>query len=374
MKSKLFEPIKLADLELRNRIILAPMCQYSAANGVPNDWHLMHIGQFAVSGLGLLILEATGVTPEGRITAGCLGLWDDETEAGMKRVVDFAKHYGNAPVGIQLAHAGRKASTDLPWLGGKPLAHDHPNGWSTIGPSAEPYADGWSRPEALDDAGLQKLKDAFVASTERCLRIGFDLIEIHMAHGYLFHQFLSPISNRRNDAYGGSLENRMRFPLEVFDAVRAVWPRNKPLGVRFSATDWVDSSSWDIKESTQLAVELAKRGCDFVDVSSGGNSPAQEIEVGPGYQTGLAAQVRQASGLPTMAVGQITEPRQADSIVRTGQADMIALGRGLLYNPRWAWHAAEVLDADAVYAPQYMRTNRALRGLPVPGNPPVMQK
>lgn len=374
MDSKLFSPIKLAGLELRNRTVLAPMCMYSAHDGTANDWHLMHIGQFAVSGLGLLIMEATGVTPEGRITAGCLGLYSDENEEGLARVVEFARNYGNAPIGIQLAHAGRKASTDLPWAGGKPLQPDHEAGWQTVAPSAEPYADGWHRPDALDEKGLERIKQAFVNATKRCINIGFDLIELHFAHGYLFHQFLSPISNRRNDQYGGSLENRMRFPLEVFDAVRAAWPKDKPLGARFSATDWVASSSWDLEESKILAVELAKHGCDFVDVSSGGNSPAQQIEVGPGYQTGFAAAVKQASGLPTMAVGQITEARQAESIIRTGQADMVALARGFLYNPRWVWHAAEQLGQEVAYAPQYMRTSRALRGMPIPGNPPAPKK
>ncbi len=374
MESKLFSPIKLAGLDLRNRTILAPMCMYSAHDGTANDWHLMHIGQFAVSGVGLLIMEATGVTPEGRITAGCLGLYSDENEEGLARVVEFARNYGHAPIGIQLAHAGRKASTDLPWNGGKPLQPDHEAGWQTVAPSAEPYAEGWHRPDTLDDEGLERIKQAFVDSTKRCLRIGFDLIELHFAHGYLFHQFLSPISNRRNDQYGGSLENRMRFPLEVFDAVRAAWPKDKPLGARFSATDWVATSSWDLEESKILAQELAKHGCDFVDVSSGGNSPEQQIEVGPGYQTGFAAAVKAASGLPTMAVGQITEARQAESIIRTGQADMVALARGFLYNPRWVWHAAEQLGQEVAYAPQYMRTNRALRGMPIPGNPPAPKK
>jgi 2,4-dienoyl-CoA reductase-like NADH-dependent reductase (Old Yellow Enzyme family) len=335
----------------------------------------MHLGQFAVSGFGLIITEAVGVEMSGRISPGCLSLCTDEHEATLKRVVDFCHNFGNSRMGIQLAHAGRKASTDLPWLGGKPIASSDPRGWATEGPSAIPYAaEGWEEPAALDDAGLSRIKQAFVDATIRADRIGFDVAELHAAHGYLLHQFLSPLSNLRNDQYGGSLEDRMRYPLEIFDAVRAVWPKHKALGVRFSATDWVERSSWDLSESTQFAAALKARGCDFIDVSSGGNSAEQQIDVGPGYQTGFAADIKRATGLPTMAVGQITEPKQAEAILRSGQADMIAIARGALYNPRWAWHAAEALNADAAYAPQYMRTNRALRGLPIPGNPPVATK
>jgi len=374
MPSQLFTPIQLRDVELPNRIIVAPMCQYSADEGSATDWHLMHLGQFAVAGTGLVFVEATGVQPEGRITPGCVGLYSDDNEAALKRVVDFCKGYGNSKMGMQLAHAGRKASTDFPWVGGKPIPADDARGWRTLGPSAKPYAEGWQAPIAMDDDALAATKQAFVDATERCIRIGFDVIELHMAHGYLFHQFLSPISNERDDQYGGSLENRMRFPLEVFDAVRAVWPDHLPLGVRFSATDWVEGSSWDITEASEFAKALKAHQCDFIDVSSGGNSPEQQIEAGPGYQTGFAAQVRQASGIPTMAVGQITSPQQAESIIRSEQADMVALARGMLYNPHWAWHAAEALNAEAAYAPQYMRTHSSLRGLPIPGNPPTPKK
>ena len=375
MGSQLFSPITLAEIELRNRVIVAPMCQYSAEAGNATDWHLMHLGQFAVSGFGLIITEAVGVEMSGRISPGCLSLCTDEHEATLKRVVDFCHNFGNSRMGIQLAHAGRKASTELPWLGGKPIASSDLRGWATEGPSAIPYAaEGWEEPAALDDAGLSRIKQAFVDATIRADRIGFDVAELHAAHGYLLHQFLSPLSNLRNDQYGGSLEDRMRYPLEIFDAVRAVWPKHKALGVRFSATDWVERSSWDLSESAQFAAALKARGCDFIDVSSGGNSAEQQIDVGPGYQTGFAAEIKRATGLPTMAVGQITEPKQAEAILRSGQADMIAIARGALYNPRWAWHAAEALNADAAYAPQYMRTNRALRGLPIPGNPPVATK
>ena len=369
--AKLFTPITLGGVELRNRIIVAPMCQYSAANGNASDWHLMHIGQFSVSGVGLIFMEATGVTPQGRISPGCLGLWSDENQAALKRVVDFCNDYGHAKMGIQLAHAGRKGSTDLPWLGGAPIPSSDDRGWRTCGPSATPYSDAFELPDALDEDGLNEIKAAFVQAAKRADDAGFDVVEVHMAHGYLLHQFLSPLSNQRNDDYGGSLEGRMKFPLEVFDAVRAIWPKHKALGVRFSATDWVDNSSWDVPEATAFSHELKRRGADFIDVSSGGNSPLQQIDVGPGYQTGFASEIRRETGLPTMAVGQITEPKQAEAILRSGQADMISLARGMLYNPRWAWHAAEELDAEVAYAPQYMRTNRALRGLPIPGNPPT---
>lgn len=373
MPSQLFTPISLRSVELPNRIIVAPMCMYSAHDGSVNDWHLMHLGQFAVSGVGLVFVEATGVQPEGRITPGCVGLYSDENETALKRVVDFCKSYGNAKTGMQLAHAGRKASTDFPWVGGKPIPVEDDRGWQTISASETPYAEGWQTPTAMDAGALEHMKQSFVEATERCIRIGFDVIELHMAHGYLFHQFLSPLSNERTDQYGGSLENRMRFPLEVFDAVRAVWPEDLPLGVRFSATDWVDGSSWNIAESSEFAKALKAHGCDFVDVSSGGNSPDQQIEAGPGYQTGFASDIREASRIETMAVGQITSPQQAESIIRSGQADMVALARGMLYNPRWAWHAAEALNAEAAYAPQYMRTHSSLRGLPIPGNPPQLK-
>jgi len=369
--AKLFTPITLGGVELRNRIIVAPMCQYSAVDGNANDWHLMHIGQFAVSGVGLIIMEATGVTPEGRISPGCLGLWSDENQAALKRVVEFCTNYGNAKMGIQLGHAGRKGSTDLPWLGGAPIAASDDRGWQTCAPSATPYSEAFEMPDALDEAGLTEIKEAFVQAARRADEAGFEVAELHMAHGYLLHQFLSPLSNQRNDGYGGALDGRMKFPLEVFEAVRAVWPKHKARGARISATDWVEASSWDVKEATAFSSELKRRGVDFIDVSSGGNSPLQKIDVGPGYQTGFASEIRRETGIPTMAVGQITEPKQAEAILRSGQADMIALARGMLYNPRWAWHAAEALDAEAAYAPQYMRTNKALRGLPIPGNPPT---
>ena len=370
MASHLFTPIQLRDVKLPNRVIVAPMCQYSAQEGTPTDWHLMHLGQFAVAGPGLVFVEASGVEAIGRITPGCTGLWSDANESEFKKIADFCRNYGNSKIGMQLAHAGRKASCDVPWNGGAQYASNSKEGWPVVGPSAIPYANSWQVPEELNNEGMERIKQAFVLATERCVRIGFDVIEIHMAHGYLFAQFLSPLSNRRTDEYGGSRENRMRFPLEVFEAVRANWPDELPLGVRISAVEWVDDG-WSIEDSVAFAKELKMRGCDFIDVSSGGNTPLQEIDAGPGYQTGFAAEVRRQSGIPTMAVGQINQARQAEAIVRTGQADMVALGRGMLYDPHWVWHAAEELNAQASFPPQYMRSHPSLQGLPVPGNPPT---
>ena len=374
MSSLLFSPITISSVQLRNRVVVAPMCQYSANEGNATDWHLMHLGQFAVSGVGLIFTEAVGVEMEGRISPGCLSLASDQHEESLKRVISFCSDFGSARMGVQLAHAGRKGSTDLPWLGGKPISSADVRGWKTEAPSAVPFADkGWETPEVLDEAGLLRIKNAFVNSTIRANKIGFDALELHAAHGYLLHQFLSPLSNLRNDKYGGSLQNRMRFPLEVFDAVRSVWPKGKALGLRLSATDWVERSSWNLSESTIFACALSERGCDFIDVSSGGNSPEQQIDVGPGYQTGFATKIRSASGIPTMAVGQIVEPKHAEAILRSGQADMISIGRGMLRNPRWVWKAAESLDEEAAYAPQYMRASKALSGLPIPGNPPTVK-
>lgn len=372
MASALFTPIELRGLELPNRVVVAPMCQYSAEDGTVGDWHVMHLGQYAVSGAGLLFVEATGVEAAGRITPGCVGLYSDENEAALKRVLKFCNSYGNVPVGIQLAHAGRKASVDVPWKGGAPLNADN-GAWQTVGPSAEAYADGWHTPDAMDDETLDRVKQGFVQAAERSVRLGFKIIELHCAHGYLLHQFLSPISNRRNDAYGGSIEGRMRFPIEIFDAVRAVVPDDIPIGFRISATDWVEGG-WDIGQSVAFAKELKKLGCDFIDVSSGGNSPDQQIPVGPGYQTSFAAEIKRETGLPTMAVGKITDALQAEHIIRSGQADMVALARGMLYDPRWTWHAAETLRATAAFPPQYQRCHPALAGEPVPGNPPPPEK
>ncbi|MEM7744991.1 MAG: NADH:flavin oxidoreductase/NADH oxidase [Pseudomonadota bacterium] len=370
-ETRLFDPIKLRGVEIPNRITVAPMCQYTAQDGVPGNWHLVHLGQFAISGPGLVFTEATGVEEEGRITLGCTGLWNDTQEEAWRPVVEFFRAYGASKIGIQLAHAGRKASTDLPWKGGKPLSAEQ-GAWQTVGPSAEPYGDGWHTPAELGDNSLKRVREAFVSATERSIRLDFDVIELHSAHGYLLHQFLSPVSNTRTDQYGGSLENRMRFPLEVFDACRAIWPEEKPMGVRFSATDWVDGSSWGIEEAVTYTKALLDHGCDFVDVSSGGNSPAQAIKVGPGYQTIFAAEIkRQVPAMTVMAVGKITEAHQAEHILQTNQADMVALARGITYDSRWAWHAAEALgDQRAAFPAQYARSHPSMQGLPIPGNPP----
>ena len=369
MTAKLFSPFRLRGLELPNRIVVSPMCQYSALEGTVGDWHVMHLGQFAVSGAGLVIVEATGVEPAGRITPGCVGLYSDENEAALARVLRFCRDYGAAKAGIQLAHAGRKASSAQPWRGGASLGEDD-GAWQTVAPSALAVAPGWHTPQALDGAGLARVKAAFVQATERAARLGFDLIELHSAHGYLLHEFLSPLSNRREDEYGGSLENRLRFPLEVFEAVRAAWPGDRPLGLRLSAVDWIEGG-WDLEGSIAYSEALKERGCDYICASSGGLSPEQRVAAGPGYQTGFAAEIRRRAGLPTMAVGLITGARQAETILATGQADLIALARGLLYDPRWPWHAAEELHARAAYPAQYSRSHPTLQGEPIPGNPPA---
>jgi len=351
--SKLFSPVAFRGLTLANRIAVAPMCQYAAVDGSAQDWHLMNLGQYAMGAAGLVFAEATHVAPEGRITPNCLGLWSDENEAALKRVVDFCRKFGVSKLGIQLAHAGRKGSTQPPLEGGKPLGAD-PRAYRTVSASAAPYADGWHTPEALDKAGLARVKGQFVEAVKRSERVGFDVIEFHGAHGYLMHQFLSPLSNRRDDEYGGALKNRMRFPLEVFEAARAVWPADKPMGVRLSATDWVEGG-WTPEETVAMARELKTLGCDFIDVSSGGMDPRQKIPLGPGYQVHYAAKVKKEAGIPVMTVGMITEPQHAEQIVASGQADVVMLARGMMWDPRWAWHAAEALGVDTAYAPQYIR-------------------
>jgi NADPH2 dehydrogenase len=352
MESVLFSPLALRGLTLRNRVVVAPMCQYSAVDGTATDWHLMHMGQFAVSGCGLFIAEATAVAPEGRITDRCLGLYSDDNERALARVVAFARPWGNVPLGIQLAHAGRKASSAAPGTGlpPGPLAD---GGWTTVGPSAVPFGN-WPAPQALDEAGLSRVRDAFADAARRADRVGFDLVEIHAAHGYLLHQFLSPLSNRRTDAYGGSLENRLRFPLEVFDAVRAAWPADKPLGIRISATDWLEDG-FTLDEAVVYAKAFATCGIDYVCVSSGGVVARAPIPGGPGYQLHLAERIRSETGLPVRAVGLIATPELAEAAIAEGKADMVAIGRGFLDNPRWVWHAAEALGVAFDYAPPYRR-------------------
>lgn len=351
--AKLFEAYQLGNLTLKNRIVIAPMCQYSANEGEATDWHLMHLGNMAMSGAGLLIIEASAVEPEGRITPKDMGIWSDATEAALKRVVTSIQQYSNIPLGIQLAHAGRKASTQVPWEGGKQLSQKQ-GGWQTIAPSTVPYGEDENPPIALDEGGLQRILNSFVSAAKRAHRIGFDLIEIHAAHGYLLHQFLSPLSNQRTDEYGGSLENRMRFPLAVFESVRQAIPKEVTVGVRISGTDWVDGG-WDLKDSIQFGHAVKKLGCDYIHVSSGGLSPKQNIPIGPNYQVALAEKVRAETKLPTIAVGLITEPEQAELILANGEADMVALARGMLYDPRWPWHAAAKLGGHVSAPNQYLR-------------------
>jgi 2,4-dienoyl-CoA reductase-like NADH-dependent reductase (Old Yellow Enzyme family) len=366
--SQLFSPLALGPLTLPNRIVIAPMCQYSAVDGNATDWHLVHLGQLALSGAGLLIVEATAVSPEGRITPGCLGLWNDANEAALARVLQAIRATAPGrpaqpmPLAIQLGHAGRKASSHTPWDGGQQIALDQ-GGWLAQSPSALPQLDGELPPQALDAAGLQEIVDDFVAAARRAARLGFQAIELHAAHGYLLHQFLSPIANQRGDAFGGSLDNRMRLPLQVFEAVRAALPAGVALGVRISATDWVEGG-WDVAQSIAFGQALKDRGADFIHVSSGGVSPRQQIPLGPGYQVHLAEAVRRAVGLPTLAVGLITEPQQAEAIVAEGRADAIAIARGILYDPHWPWHAAAALGAQVVAPRQYWRSQpRGMAGL-----------
>jgi 2,4-dienoyl-CoA reductase-like NADH-dependent reductase (Old Yellow Enzyme family) len=361
--SHLFSPWQLGPLALPNRIVVAPMCQYSAVEGSASDWHLVHLGQLAMSGAGLLVLEATAVSPEGRISPTDLGLYSEANEAALARVLAVLRGLPPVALAIQLGHAGRKASSRAPWDGGQQIRPDEPSGWQAVAPSALPHGNGEVAPTALDAAGLAKVRDDFAASARRAARLGFDGIEVHAAHGYLLHQFLSPLSNQREDAYGGSLDNRMRFPLEVFDAVRAAFPAGKPVWARLSATDWVPGG-WDLDSSVALAQALKARGAAAVHVSSGGVSPLQKIPLAPGYQVDFAQRIKAEVGLPTIAVGLITEAAQAEAIVASGQADAVALARAMLYDPRWPWHAAAQLGASVVAPRQYWRSQpRELKAL-----------
>jgi 2,4-dienoyl-CoA reductase-like NADH-dependent reductase (Old Yellow Enzyme family) len=362
--STLFSPIQLRGLALPNRIMVAPMCQYSAEDGVAQDWHFTHINSLALSGAAMFCIEATHVEAIGRITPGCLGLWNDATEAALKPILASVRKHSKAAVAMQIAHAGRKGSSHKPWDGGQQVPLDQ-GGWQTVAPSALPHKDGELAPLALDAAGLARIREAFVATAKRADRLGIDALEVHGAHGYLLHEFLSPISNQRTDQYGGSLQNRMRYPLEVFDAVRAAFPERKPVGLKVSATDWVEGG-WDLAQTIEFSKELKKRGVDWIDVSSGGASPLQKIPLSPGYQVPFAQAVKEATGVTTMAVGLITEAKQAEEIVSSGKADMVALARGMLYDPRWGWHAAAELGGEVDAPPQYWRsqpsTQKALFG------------
>jgi 2,4-dienoyl-CoA reductase-like NADH-dependent reductase (Old Yellow Enzyme family) len=354
--SQLFSTIALGPLQLPNRIAIAPMCQYSAdGKGMATDWHMIHLGHMALSGAGILILEATAVTADGRISPDDLGLWSNAHTAALAPVIAAIRRYSPIKVAIQLGHAGRKASSEVPWKGGANIPPDAARGWQTVAPSALPHAEGETVPLALDGEGLARIRDGFVDAARRAHALGLDGIELHGAHGYLLHQFLSPLANRRTDDYGGSLENRMRYPLEVFAAVRAAVPREMAVGMRLSATDWVEGG-WEIEQSVRFSRELERLGCDFVHVSSGGVSPAQKIPVAPGYQIEFAERIKRETTMPTIGVGLITEPGQAERIIEQGQADMVALARAMLFDPRWPWHAAAALGAQVTAPPQYWRS------------------
>lgn len=350
--SKLFSAFSLRGLEFRNRVFVSPMCQYSSTNGLPNDWHMVHLGSRAVGGAGLVMVEATGVSPVGRISPGDTGIWSDDHTQAFKPIAAFIKSQGAVP-GIQLAHAGRKASTGVPWRGGKPLSEGE-GGWQPLSPSPTPFADGYPAPREMSQQDIEEVIKQFADAAERSLGAGFEVVEIHMAHGYLLHEFLSPLSNQRRDEYGGSFAARVRFPLEVAKAVRRVWPSHLPVFVRISATDWVEGG-WDLSQSIELARLLKELGIDLVDCSSGGIVTGVKIPVAPGYQTPFAAAIRRETGIATGAVGMITEPEQAEQIIAGGEADAVLLARAMLRDPYWPLHAAKVLGVDVSWPVQYGR-------------------
>jgi 2,4-dienoyl-CoA reductase-like NADH-dependent reductase (Old Yellow Enzyme family) len=350
---KLFESFAIGRMELANRITIAPMCQYSAVEGTMTDWHLMHLGNLAVSGAAMLVIEATAVNPEGRISPGDTGLYSDENEAAMKHIVQFVRSISPIRIGVQIGHAGRKASAQRPWEGRDALGPDE-GAWQTVAPSAIPLAPGWPTPVALDRAGMNAVRDAFVQAATRATRIGLDFVELHSTHGYLLSEFLSPLSNRRTDEYGGSLENRMRFPLEVFRALRAAWPAAKPVGAKISGSDFAEGG-WTPADAVVYARELKKLGCDYVTLSGGGVVLDAKVSTGPGYQVPFAEKVRREVGIKTGAVGLITDPVQAQEIVASGKADFVSLARAMLFDPRWPWHAAVALGGEAKYPVQYER-------------------
>jgi 2,4-dienoyl-CoA reductase-like NADH-dependent reductase (Old Yellow Enzyme family) len=352
---RLFAPFRVDGLELRNRIIIAPMCQYSAVDGCATDWHLIHLGHLALSGAALLTLEATAVTEEGRISPSDLGLYSDANETALARTLESVRRHSSIPIAIQLSHAGRKASTRVPWEGGAQIPLNEMAGWQTLAPSAIGFAPPDNPPVALDQRGLAHVREGFAQAAARAARLGLDAVQLHGAHGYLIHQFLSPLSNQRTDEYGGTLDNRMRFPLEVFDAVRSAFPAGKPVTIRVSATDWAPGG-WDVEQTIAFAQALERRGCSAIHVSSGGLTKAQKITVGPGYQVPFARAVKAATTMPVVAVGLITEFDQAEAIIANGDADFVALARGMLYNPRWPWHAAAHFGASVPAPKQYLRS------------------
>ncbi len=352
----LFAPLKLRSLTLPNRIAVSPMCEYSSVDGFANEWHFVHLGSRAIGGAGLVITEANSVSPEARITPSDLGIWKDEHIPELKRITTFLHQHG-ACAGTQLAHAGRKASMAVPWEKARTVPPAE-GGWQPVAPSAIRFDDAFPIPAALDRAGMDKITADFVAAAHRALAAGFDLIELHAAHGYLLHEFLSPLSNHRTDNYGGSFDNRVRFPLEVIRAVRAAWPQHLPVFVRISATDWAPESlgpSWDLPQSVAFAKLLKQAGVDLIDVSTGGNHPAQQIPLGPGYQVHHSETIHHEADIVTGAVGMITSPAQADQIIRTGQASLVFLAREMLRNPYWPLHAADVLRQTTTWPVQYAR-------------------
>jgi 2,4-dienoyl-CoA reductase-like NADH-dependent reductase (Old Yellow Enzyme family) len=348
----LFSPLKIKSIELKNRIVVSPMCEYSSTDGFANDWHLVHLGAMATGGAGLIITEATAVSPEGRITFADLGIWKDEHLPKLKQIIDFIEQQG-CIAGIQLAHAGRKASHDQPWNGGKQIPSNHKNGWQAIAPSPIPFNEGDEAPLALDEAGIAKVKADFKKATQRAIQAGFKVAEVHAAHGYLLHQFFSPLSNQRTDQYGGPFENRIRLLLEVVETIQEVWPQDYPLFVRISATDWTEGG-WTPEESVQLAGILKDKGVDLIDCSTGGNVPHAKIPVGPGYQVQFAEQIRK-TGILTGAVGMITNAEQADTIIQTGQADVVLLAREFLRDPHFPLRAAHKLGHEVKWPLQYER-------------------
>ncbi len=348
----LFTPARIGTVSLPNRIMVSPMCQYSAVDGNANDWHRAHLSTLALSGAGLLCIEATAVSPEGRITRGCLGLWNDANEKALGDIVALIRATSPVKLAIQLGHAGRKGSSHRPWEGGA-LIPSNEGGWHTIAPSPLPHKPEEEAPHAMTKDDIARVKRDFVSAALRAARLGIDAIELHLAHGYLLHQFLSPLANQRDDEYGGSLENRMRLPLEVFAAVRDAVP-SVALGARLSATDWVEGG-WDVEQSLALATKLEALGADFIDISSGGVSPNQKIVIGPGYQVAFAAQVKNAVSIPVMTVGLITEPQQAEAILQAGSADIVALARAFIVEPRWPWRAAAELGGQLEGMPPYYR-------------------
>lgn len=347
----LFSPVSIGGVTLPNRIVISPMCQYSADDGSMNDWHFTHLNHLACSGAGLLMVEATHVTREGRITHGCSGLYSDENERALARVIRACRKNSRHPIGIQLGHAGRKASSQVPWKGREWLTPEQ-SPWQTLSPSPIPHGEGWPVPREMTVAEIKGVVDAFVASASRAQRVGFEVLEVHSAHGYLLHQFLSPLSNRRNDAYG---RDRMKFPLEVAAALRDAWPRERGLGARISASDWMDAGLGP-DDAVAFAQKLEQLGFDYVCVSSGALVAGARIPVSPGYQVAFAAQVKKATSLLVRAVGMIADPDQAQQIIASGQADMVAMARAFLDNPRWAWHAAERFGVKLDYPPQYARS------------------